>query len=320
MKPKVLITRKLPEEIIKKISEVCTVELWEEEETPIPQEELEEKMINVEGVLCLLTENIDKKLIDGSPKLKVISNMAVGFNNIDIEAAKKKGIIVTNTPNVLTETTADLTFALLMATARRLIEASTYLRNGEWKTWSPLQLAGQDIYNSTLGIIGMGRIGEAIAKRALGFNMNVVYYNRSRKLDIEKSLGVQYKELDDLLKESDFIVVMTPHTPQTTNLISEREFKLMKKSTILINTSRGGIVDEKALYNALVNKEIYAAGLDVFETEPINLNDPLLTLPNLVALPHIGSSSINTRYKMANLAAENLIAGVLGSRPKHVVS
>ncbi|MBM7707309.1 glyoxylate reductase [Chryseomicrobium aureum] len=320
MKPKVLITRKLPEGIIKKISEVCTVELWDEEETPIPQEELAEKMINVDGVLCLLTENIDKKLIDGSPKLKVISNMAVGYNNIDIEAAKKKGIIVTNTPDVLTETTADLTFALLMATSRRLIEASTYLRNGEWKTWSPLQLAGQDIYNSTLGIIGMGRIGEAIAKRALGFNMNIVYYNRSRKLDMEQSLNVQYSELDDLLKESDFIVVMTPYTPQTTNLISEREFKLMKKSAILINTSRGGIVDEKALYDALVNKEIYAAGLDVFETEPINLNNRLLTLPNLVALPHIGSSSINTRYKMANLAAENLIAGVLGNRPKHVVS
>lgn len=320
MKPKVLITRKLPEGIIKKISEVCTVELWDEEETPIPQEELAEKMINADGVLCLLTENIDKKLIDGSPKLKVISNMAVGYNNIDIEAAKKKGIIVTNTPDVLTETTADLTFALLMATSRRLIEASTYLRNGEWKTWSPLQLAGQDIYNSTLGIIGMGRIGEAIAKRALGFNMNIVYYNRSRKLDMEQSLNVQYSELDDLLKESDFIVVMTPYTPQTTNLISEREFKLMKKSAILINTSRGGIVDEKALYDALVNKEIYAAGLDVFETEPINLNNRLLTLPNLVALPHIGSSSINTRYKMANLAAENLIAGVLGNRPKHVVS
>ncbi|WP_392455172.1 2-hydroxyacid dehydrogenase [Chryseomicrobium aureum] len=320
MKPKVLITRKLPEGIIKKISEVCTVELWDEEETPIPQEELAEKMINVDGVLCLLTENIDKKLIDGSPKLKVISNMAVGYNNIDIEAAKKKGIIVTNTPDVLTETTADLTFALLMATSRRLIEASTYLRNGDWKTWSPLQLAGQDIYNSTLGIIGMGRIGEAIAKRALGFNMNIVYYNRSRKLDMEQSLNVQYSELDDLLKESDFIVVMTPYTPQTTNLISEREFKLMKKSAILINTSRGGIVDEKALYDALVNKEIYAAGLDVFETEPINLNNRLLTLPNLVALPHIGSSSINTRYKMANLAAENLIAGVLGNRPKHVVS
>jgi len=319
MKPKVLVTRKIPQEIVEKIEAVCTVEMWEEEEMPIPREVLEKKIVDAEGLFCLLTETVDSALLDKAKKLKVVSNMAVGYNNIDIEAAKQRGITVTNTPGVLTETTADLTFALIMATSRRLIEASRYLHNGEWKTWSPMQLTGQDIFGATMGIIGMGRIGEAVAKRAKGFNMEILYHNRNHRPELESKLGVQYVEVDELLQRSDFVVVMTPYTKETVNLIAERELSLMKKSAILINTARGGIVNEEALYRALKNNEIWAAGLDVFETEPVSLDNPLLSLPNVVALPHIGSASIKTRLKMAELAADNLIKGVTNQKPKNVV-
>ncbi|NSL51925.1 2-hydroxyacid dehydrogenase [Calidifontibacillus erzurumensis] len=319
MKPKVLITRKIPQEIVEKISSVCDVDMWNEEEVPIPREVLEQKIVDVEGLFCLITEKIDADLLKKAKNLKVVSNMAVGYNNIDIEACRERGITVTNTPGVLTETTADLTFALLMATARRLIEASTYLRNGEWKTWSPMQLTGQDVYGATIGIIGMGRIGEAVARRAKAFDMNILYHNRNRKVDAEKTLGATYVELDELLKQSDFVVIMTPYTPETVNLISERELSLMKKTAVLINTARGGIVNEEALYNALKTGQIWAAGLDVFAIEPVSLDHPLLTLPNVVALPHIGSASIKTRLKMAELAADNLMKGVTNQRPDHVV-
>lgn len=319
MKPKVFITRKIPKGIVNKIEEVCDVEMWEHEETPIPYEVLESKVQDIEGLFCLLTETIDESLLKKAKKLKVVSNMAVGYNNIDVKAAKERGITVTNTPGVLTETTADLTFALLMATSRRIIESDNYLKNGKWTTWSPMQLTGQDVFGATLGIIGMGRIGEAIAKRAKGFDMDILYHNRSRKLDVEENLGVQYVEMEELLKQSDFVVIMTPYTPETKNLISKQELSLMKKSGILINTSRGGIVDENALYEALKNNDIWAAGLDVYETEPISLDNALLELPNVVTLPHIGSASIKTRLKMAELAAENLIAGVMDKQPAHVV-
>lgn len=319
MKPKVLITRKIPYQIVEKIKHVCEVDMWEEEDTPIPREVLEAKVEDIDGLYCLLTETIDEALLKKAKKLKVVSNMAVGYNNIDIEAAKQREIIVTNTPGVLTETTADLTFALLMATSRRIVEASDYLRKGDWKTWSPMQLTGQDIFGATIGIIGMGRIGEALACRAKGFNMNVIYHNRSRKIDVEKELHVAYVEMDELLKQSDFVCVMTPYTKDTHHLISKRELQLMKNTAILINTARGGIVDEDALYDALKNNEIWAAGLDVFDKEPVNVDHPLLTLPNVVALPHIGSASINTRLKMANLAADNLINGVTNKKPLHVV-
>ncbi|MFP3121836.1 D-glycerate dehydrogenase [Ectobacillus funiculus] len=319
MKPKVYITRKIPNEIVSKIEAVCEVRMWQEEEKPVPREVLEKEIADVDGLFCLLTESIDQALLDRANALKVISNMAVGYNNIDVEAAKKKGIRVTNTPGVLTETTADLTFALLMSTARRLVESTEYLRSGKWETWSPLQLAGQDIYGATLGIIGMGRIGEALARRAKGFNMNILYYNRSRKPMVEEELGLQYTEMDELLQEADFVCIMTPYTPETTNLIGERELSLMKNTSILINTARGGIVNEDALYHALKNGDIWAAGLDVFEKEPVPLDHPLLTLPNVVTLPHIGSASIKTRMKMAELAAENLLLAIKNQTPKHVV-
>lgn len=319
MKPKIYVTRKLPEAITNQLKETCEVNMWEEEEVPVPREILEREIREANGLLCLLTEKVDKELLSIAPNLKIISNMAVGYNNIDVAAAIEKGIVVTNTPGVLTETTADLTFALLMATARRLIESSDYLRQGEWKTWSPLQLTGQDIYGATLGIIGLGRIGEALAKRAGGFDMKVLYHNRSKKLEAEEKLGIQYTDKDTLLKESDFVCVLVPFSAETENTIGEEELALMKPSAILINTARGGIVNEEALFEALKNKKIWGAGLDVFEEEPLPEGHKLLTLPNLVALPHIGSASIQTRMKMANLAAENLIEGISGKIPKNLV-
>jgi glyoxylate reductase len=320
MRAKVFITRAIPESALRKIQTMADVEIWESEDTPVPRSVLEEKIEEVDGLFCLLTESIDEELLSRAKRLKVISNMAVGYNNINIEAASKQGIWVTNTPEVLTETTADLTFALLMATARRIVEASDYLRNGIWQTWSPMQLTGQDIFGSTLGIIGLGRIGEALAKRAKGFDMRVLYNNRSRKKETEEKLGIEYVELQKLLKEADFVCVMTPLTPETKGLVGRNELSLMKNSAILINTARGGIVDEEALYEALANGTIWAAGLDVFEQEPLDLTHPLLSLPNVVTLPHIGSASIKTRTTMAELAADNLIEALESRIPRNVVN
>ncbi|MGC5327669.1 2-hydroxyacid dehydrogenase [Brevibacillus sp. SYSU BS000544] len=320
MKPRIFVTRRIPEQALCLLREQCEVSLWDEEDVPVPRDVLEREIENADGLYTLLTEKIDAPLLERAKKLKAISNMAVGYNNIDVQSATERGIIVTNTPDVLTETTADLTFALLMATARRLMEASYVLRAGEWKTWSPMMLAGQDVYGATMGIIGLGRIGEAIAKRAKGFDMKVLYHNRSQKPEAEERLGIIYSDMDELLRTSDYVVIMAPYTPETHHLIGERELDLMKKTGILINTARGGIVDEQALYDALVTKRIWAAGLDVFEVEPVSLDHPLLTLPNVVTLPHIGSASIATRVGMATLAADNLLRAVLGQTPKHVVN
>lgn len=319
LKYKIYITRKLPDTVVDKLSEVCEVKIWENEE-PVPRDVLKKEIQQVDGLLCLLTDRIDESILSHAPNLKIISNMAVGYNNIDIDVAAEKGIMVTNTPGILTETTADLTFALLMATARRLVESSDYIKEGKWKTWSPMQLTGQDIYGATLGIIGLGRIGEALAKRAKGFDMNVLYYNRSRKLKAEEELGIRYVDKETLLKSSDFLCILTPLTAETKNTIDKKELALMKPTSVLINTARGGIVNEDALYYALKNNEIWAAGLDVFEEEPITGEHRLLELPNVIALPHIGSASINTRTQMAHLAAVNLLQGVSGEKPKHLVN
>ncbi|MFP7297163.1 2-hydroxyacid dehydrogenase [Neobacillus niacini] len=320
MKPKVYITRKLPDRVVDKLKNSFDLRMWEKEEEPVPREILEKEIKEAEGLYCLLTESIDRDLLNLAPRLKVISNMAVGYNNIDVAAATEKGIMVTNTPGVLTETTADLTFALLMAGARRVVEASHYLQRGDWKTWSPMQLTGQDVYGATLGILGLGRIGEALAKRATGFDMNLLYHNRSRKPDAEERLGIQYVSKEDLLRESDFVCVLTPYTQETVNYIDEAELAMMKPNAVLINSARGGIVNEEALYHALKKGQIWGAGLDVFEQEPVPTDHPLLSLPNVVALPHIGSASQNTRLKMALLAAENLIQGLLGETPKNLVN
>ncbi|ADU29614.1 2-hydroxyacid dehydrogenase [Evansella cellulosilytica] len=320
MKPKIFVTRKLRDEVVSKLRDQCEVFMWEEEDIPVPREVLLKEIEDVDGLYCLLTETIDKELLNKGKNLKVVSNMAVGFNNIDVNYATELGVAVTNTPGVLTETTADFTFSLLMTTARRIVEAEAFLKEGTWRTWSPMLLTGQDIYGSTLGIIGLGRIGEALARRAVGFNMKVIYANPKRRSDLDEELGLEHVELEILLKSADFVSLLTPYTPETENLISYDEINLMKENAILINTSRGGIVNEEALFDALKQKKIWGAGLDVFQQEPVSLDHPLLSLPNVVATPHIASASINTRLKMAHLAAENLIEVLNNNNPKHLVN
>ncbi|WP_301169783.1 2-hydroxyacid dehydrogenase [Brevibacillus nitrificans] len=313
-KPKVLVTRQVANEAVSLLETAADVEVWKQDE-PIPRELLLEKVESSDGILAMLTERIDEELLDRAQRLRVVANMAVGYDNIDLAACKKRDIWVTNTPDVLTEATADLAFALMMATGRRLMEANRFLLNGEWKSWSPSLLAGQNVYGATLGIIGMGRIGEAVARRAKGFGMRILYHNRSQKQQAEAETGAELVSLEALLRESDYVVLLTPLTAETRLLMGEKQFSWMKPTSVFINVSRGGTVDETALYQALVKKQIWAAGLDVFQQEPVPLDHPLLTLPNVVALPHIGSATEQTRAEMARLAAANIVAVLSGKRP-----
>ncbi|MGB4392027.1 MAG: D-glycerate dehydrogenase, partial [Bacillota bacterium] len=281
---------------------------------------LEQNVQDADGLFTLLTEKIDKDLLDMAPRLKVVSNMAVGFDNIDVAECTKRGILVCNTPGVLTETTADLAWALLMAAARRITEAERFLRENKWTTWSPMLLTGMDIYGATLGIIGFGRIGQAVARRAKGFGMKVLYYNRTARPDLEASMGVRRATLEELLSTSDFVSIHVPLTEETRGMIGERELSLMKPTAVLVNTARGQVVDEEALCQALKERRIFAAGLDVFHEEPLPADSPLRDLDNVVLLPHIGSASIATRTKMAVMAAQNLIQALSGKRPEHVVN
>jgi len=321
MRPKVYITRKIAEEAIEKAKAVADVEVWLEE-LPPSYEILSEKVKNADGILSMLTDRIDSDLMDMAPNLKVVSNLAVGYDNIDIAEATRRHIPVGNTPGVLTETTADLAFSLLMAASRRIVEADNYTRKGQWKTWGPMILLGQDIHHATLGIVGLGRIGAEVARRAGGFNMRVLYHDEKRRsLDEEKELGIEYcPDVKDLIATSDFISIHVPLLPQTHHLFGEKEFKMMKKTAVLINTSRGPVVDQKALFEALRSGQIFAAGLDVTEVEPISMDDPLLTLDNVIIAPHIGSASFYTRTKMAFMAVENLLAGLRGELPPNCVN
>lgn len=314
-KPKIYITRKLPGHLLANFQDELEIRMWDSETVPVPQDVLYEEAKKVDGILCLITEKIDQAFIEENKHLKIIANMAVGYDNINVEAARKQGIIVTNTPDVLTETTADLTFALLMATARRLLEASSYIYQDKWKDWAPFMLAGRDIHQQTIGIVGMGRIGQAVARRARGFNMNVLYHNRSRNEVAEKELAAQYVEFDDLLEQADFVVSLLPYSEATKDTFNEAAFAKMKNSAIFINVSRGGVVDEDALFTALKNKTIQAAGLDVFEYEPIDSSHPFTKLDNVVLLPHIGSASVQTREAMATLSLKNLAAVLQGQAP-----
>ena len=316
---KVFVTRIIPDEGLKLILENCDAEVWQAE-TPPPKEIIIEKIKDCEGILTLLTDKIDAEIMDRAPKLRIISNYAVGYDNIDVKSATQRGIMVTNTPGVLTETTADLAFALILATARRIVEADKFTRSGKWKSWGPMLFLGRDVYGATLGIIGLGRIGQAVARRAKGFNMKVIYYSRKRKEDVERELGVEYRELRSLLREADIVSIHTPLTEETYHLIGEKELSLMKPTAILINTARGAVVDQKALYKALKERRIFGAGLDVYEKEPIDADDPLLELDNVVLLPHIGSASVETRGRMARMAAENLLAGLRGEKPPNLVN
>ena len=318
-KPYIFITREIPDHAVALLKESYEVGMWTEDR-PVPREVLLEEAKKAFGLLIMLTEKIDEELLDVATNLKAISIMAVGYDNIDLPLVTEKGIFVMNTPGVLSDATADLTFGLLMATGRRIAEANKYLLDGKWIGWGPMLMAGQEIYGSTIGIIGMGRIGEAVAKRATGFDMNILYHNRNRKLEVEESLGAQYRSLNDLLQESDFIVMLTPLTKETENLIGKREFELMKETAVFINVSRGATVDEEALYEALINNKIWAAGLDVFRQEPVPMDNPLLKLDNVVAIPHIGSASIQTRTKMAMMAAQGLKDALDNKIPQFVVN
>ncbi|WP_318614874.1 D-glycerate dehydrogenase [Sporosarcina sp. YIM B06819] len=319
MKPRIYVTRKLDDSVIAPLLEKFDVRMWESESESVPREVLLQEVVEADALWSVLADSIDQEVLLAGTKLKVVANMAVGYNNIDLEVAKERGITVTNTPDVLTETTADLTFGLLLATARRLMEAENDVRTGNWTSWSPMAYTGMDVGGATLGIIGMGRIGEAVARRAKGFNMRILYHNRSRKMDAEVEHGFEYVGLDTLLKEVDFVVILAPYTAETAGLIGARELGLMKKTAVLINVARGGIVDEAALYEALKNGDIWAAGLDVFAKEPVPQDNPLLTLPNVTVLPHIGSASIATRLGMMTLNAQAIMDVLEGREPANRV-
>ncbi len=317
-RPRVYVTRRLPQEALSVLSGKTDIALWEGE-LPPAGEEIVRSVSGCQGLLSLLTDVIDEKVMDAAPGLRIISNMAVGYNNIDVPAATKRGIMVTNTPGVLTETTADLTFALLLATARRLTEASEFLRQGRWKTWSPMALTGLDVYGATLGIIGFGRIGQAVARRASGFNMRVLYTDRRERPEAAE-IGAQFVSVDGLLRASDFVSLHVPLTEETWGLIGQQQLGLMKTEAILINTARGEVVDQEALIDALRHRRIGGAGLDVMVPEPLPPDHPLCDLDNAVLLPHIGSASVATRTKMAVIAARNLLAGVGGESPPNLVN
>ncbi|NLC62638.1 MAG: D-glycerate dehydrogenase [Thermoanaerobacterales bacterium] len=319
MKPKVFVTRVIPEKGLKMLREAADVRVWEDE-LPPPREILLKESENVDGLVALLTDRIDTELFDTAKKLKIVSNYAVGFDNIDLDEASKRGIMVTNTPGVLTDTTADLAFTLLMAAARRIIEADRFVRSGRWKTWGPMLMLGQDIYGAKLGLVGLGRIGYAVAKRAKGFDMDVMYYDLTRNEKAENELGLRFVEMEQLLKEADFVSIHVPLTPETRLLINENTLGLMKETAILINTARGPVVDEEALFDALKNNKIAGAGLDVMDPEPPNKDNPLLKLDNVIIVPHIASASIATRTKMAVMAAQNCIAGLKGDIPPNLVN
>jgi glyoxylate reductase len=311
MKPKVYVTRHLPEPAWAELTRFCQAESWDRE-IPPPYKVLLEKVADKVGLLCLLTDRIDAALIDTAPHLKVISQCAVGYDNIDLAAAARRGIAVGNTPGVLTDATADFTFALLMAAARRIVEGADFVRAGKWETWGLTLLLGQDVFGATLGLIGLGRIGQAVARRARGFEMRLLYCDQQRQPEAEQSLGVEYCPLDDLLAQADFVSLHVNLTPETRGLIGARQFELMKPTAALINTARGPIVDPQALYAALKTGQIGAAALDVTDPEPLPPDHPLLTLPNLIVAPHIASATVSSRTQMALIAVRNLIAGVQG--------
>jgi len=271
------------------------------------------------ALLTMLSDKVDKELLEQAPKLKVVANLAVGYDNIDVKAASERGVIVCNTPDVLTETTADLTFALMLATARRITEAQEFVKEGRWQSWSPFLLAGADVHHKTIGIVGMGKIGQAVARRAKGFAMEILYHNRSRHMEAEQEVGASYRSFEQLLAESDFVVCLTPLTDETKHLFNHDAFKRMKKSAFFINVGRGQVVDEEALIAALNSDEIAGAGLDVFYEEPIGSDHPLLRFPQVVAIPHIGSASVETRETMMKLCRDNIVAVIQGNKAKTVI-
>jgi glyoxylate reductase len=311
-KPKVFVTRLIPEKGLQMVQEFCDADVWPEE-LPPARATLLERVRGVQGILSLLTDKIDAEVLDtAGPQLKVVSNYAVGFDNIIVPDATARRIPVGNTPGILTDATADCAFSLMMSAGRRIVEGSRYVRDGKWKTWGPSLLLGSDFVGATLGIVGFGRIGKAMAKRASGFDMRVIYYDPQAAPD--PALNATPVDFDTLLAESDFVSLHTPLLPETRHLMNAATFARMKPNAVLINTSRGPVIDQAALYQALKSGQIFAAGLDVTDPEPLPLDDPLHTLDNCIIVPHIASASKNTRDKMASMAAANLIAGLKGER------
>jgi len=318
-KPKVFVTRIIPDKGFDLVKDFCDIDIWSDE-LPPNREVMLERVCGVDGLLCLLTDKIDGELLDAAgPQLKVVSNQAAGYDNIVIPDATARGIPVGNTPGILTDATADFAFALMMAAGRRIVEGERYIRAGKWKTWSPSLLLGADFVGATLGLVGFGRIGRAMAKRASGFDMRVIYYDPG-KVPISGLNAFPVDSLDTLLQESDFVSLHVPLTEKTRYLMNARTLTMMKPSAVLINTARGPVVDPHALYEALKAHRIFAAALDVTDPEPLPADSPLLELDNCLIVPHIASASKVTRDKMAFMAAENLIAGLKGERLPNCVN
>jgi glyoxylate reductase len=314
VKPKVFVTRVIPEAGLKQIQQHCDAEVWPDQ-LPPPAAVLRQKVAGCDGLVSLLTDKIDAGLLDAAPRLKVVSNYAVGFNNVDIPAATERGVAVGNTPGVLTDATADMAFCLLIGAARRIAEGHQYTVSGKWKTWEPLGHLGQDLAGRTLGVVGMGRIGFALAKRCrAGWDMKVLYHDVQEVKPAEKELGAKRVDFETLLRESDFISVHTDLNEKTRGMFGAAQFKQMKRTAVFVNTARGPLVDQKALYEALKSGTIFAAGLDVTDPEPPAADDPLVKLPNVIVAPHIASATVGTRNAMADICARNLIAGLKGEK------
>ncbi|GAB1614113.1 D-glycerate dehydrogenase [Mammaliicoccus lentus] len=315
MRDKILVARLLPQEFIDQMKQFAEVDVWDRELEPMPREEFLKRSKEATVVITTLSEKIDQSFFDSATNVKGVVNLAVGYDNIDLELAKSKGVIVTNTPDVLTETTAELGFTLMLTAARRIVEAVEYVKDGKWQSWGPYLLAGQDIHGSTVGVYGMGSIGEAFARRLKGFNCNVLYHNRSRKEKAEQELGVTYKSMDDLLTESDFVVCTAPLTEETKGKFNKETFSKMKSSAIFVNIGRGGHVIESDLIEAIKQNEIRGAALDVVENEPIANDHPFLNMDEIIVVPHIGSSSIETRNNMVQLCVDNAEKIINGDSP-----
>jgi len=320
IKPMIFLTQRLPGEVLEKIEKVFDLRCPPGDDS-LRKDQLIEGLKQVEGLISMLSDSVDREVLDAAPHLKIISNYAVGYNNIDLEAAQERGIVVTNTPGVLTETTADLSWALMMAVARRIPEGSALVKSGKWRGWRPTEMLGYDFFGKTIGVIGMGRIGQALARRAQGFSMKILYHQRNRlPKEVEVALKLNYFPLSELLRRSDFVSLHLPLNDESRHLINAQAFRWMKKTAFLINTARGAVVDEQALVEALSSKSIAgAAGLDVFEGEP-HVSPTLLGMDNVVTLPHIGSASFETRLKMGEMVLENLLAFFEKKPPPNMVS
>jgi len=319
MKPKILVTREVFDETLAFLAQHVEVESNQQDAAFAP-DVLAQKLADKEGMMCALTDRVDAALVGRCPRLKAVANIAVGYNNIDLAACTARGVMATNTPGVLDDSTADLAWSLVLGAARRLTELERRVRGGEWKGWKLKQWLGVDVHHATLGIFGMGRIGQTIARRAAGFEMKVLYHNRKRiAADIEQKLNARYVSKEELLKQSDFVVLQVPYSPETHHMIGAAELKLMKPTAILVNSTRGGVVDDAALIAALKQGVIRAAGLDVFENEP-SLKPGFLELDNVVLMPHIGSSTEATRRAMAMTAAKNLVAALTGGTPPNLLN